>query len=109
MKIYERVVIDIESGLVIEEDWVQYDGSVVFCKGPQPPALPKPMAPPPLPPPPKMEEAEEKVRADYFKQMLEQMRKGKAATLIGSGQGITTPALLGKPTMTGERKTVLGG
>lgn len=109
MKIYTRVVIDMRSGLVVEELYEMYSGPVALCKGPDIPPPPKPPKPPPLPPPPEMEVTEEKKRQEYLDTLLLRMRKarefkwGPSNSLgLGSTMGAAAAKGLQPKTLLGE-------
>ena len=110
MRVYSRVVVDIETGVVVDAEAREYSGPVALCKGPKlkQVKLPEPAPPPPLPPPPKLDETEEERRAAFFRTMMNYMRKGKAGSLIGTGAGVKSPTSLGVADISGGRKTILG-
>ena len=108
MKVYSRIVIDMGSGLVVDELYESYKGPVALCKGPDIPTPPPPPKPPPLPMPPEIAVTEEKKRQEFLDKMLLQQRKrGEFLRLNqqGSVLGGTGTTLMGQGA---QPKTLLG-
>ena len=108
MKVYTRVVIDIESGRFEEEDEVRYDGPVALCKGYELPKMPKLPKPPPLPLPPDMKVSEEKKKQEYLDKLLLRSQKSRAWK-FGPTNNLGIGSTIGTAVAQGQPKTLLGG
>jgi len=92
MKIITRVVIDIATGRVINEEAYDYRGPVALLKGAESPPTPEPppaYVPPPEPepppvyvPPPSPFEEEGKIELEKTKKKVSSQAKGRGSTIL---------------------------
>ena len=100
MKVFNRVIIDIESGRVITEESFYHRGPVAELKGgssPPPPAPPPAYEPPPQPPPPPEYEPPPSPYEEESKEELEKAKKKIKTQAKGRGSTILTGLLTEAP------------
>jgi len=93
MRIYNRVIMDIVTGRILEADYSEYSGPVAMLKGGS-----KSAPPPPEPPP---EDNSDEIEAAALEaRRLARRRSGRSSTILTSG--------LGASTTPGQKKQLFG-
>lgn len=96
MKIFDKILLDIATGDVIETESFDYNGPVVLLKGGGGYV-------PPLPEPVKEEDPRVVEAQNEMRIRLKNM-KGRSSTLLTGGTGVEQEALLKKPLLGGGSK-----